>query len=173
MKLVKEGSNPFQKSGRTVRSPESEKRSSLVDTRRESYPPSNNNHESNRPTQDHSSQANGDIKKTNEERKIPTHEEKMKGHTSETENEELRSKLREIELLCKELKKEIDELRAENEPLKQTKNKEYQPELPKSTEIKEYWTDEEELVREMEWIVKRKTKNRVLSRRSETQNGGG
>jgi len=40
MKLVKEGSNPFQKSGRTVRSPEPEKRSSMVDTRRESYPPS-------------------------------------------------------------------------------------------------------------------------------------
>lgn len=78
-------------------------------------------------------------------------------------NENLRERLDKIELLCIQLSNEITLLKAENKELKNGRdsNKTDQMETMAAVAISpEYYTDEEELARETDWIMKKKRPNK-------------
>lgn len=68
----------------------------------------------------------------------------------QAENEELRKKLSNIELLTSHLQNEVKELVKENKDLKKELKSKPQE------KCREYLTDEEELLRETDWIIKEK-----------------
>lgn len=92
-------------------------------------------------------------------------EDKM--NSLENENHQLLKRLCDLELLCIELKNEVTALRTENEKLKNPSTfkkplKTFQKtaESSKISSQTEYLTDEEELARETDWILKKNRPNK-------------
>lgn len=88
-----------------------------------------------------------------------------------TENDELREKLKNIELLVLQLNKEIATLKKENNKLQEIQNSQ-KPDIQDNAKDsrnkgeQQYFTDEEELERETEWVLKKKRPSK--KRKAET-----
>lgn len=76
----------------------------------------------------------------------------------ESENEEFRNKLSKIELLFIQLSKKVTALKEENRALKKALNieKRGKKEINSIVESQVYYTDEEGLSRETDWVLKKK-----------------
>lgn len=87
----------------------------------------------------------------------------------EGENEILKTRLKEIELLCARFSDEISTLKAENEELRKVRGSSSSEQMtfePTDVTNQVYFTDEEKLARETDWIMKKKRPSKKKEKRN-------